>query len=88
MEIAAIKKECTIAVPHNANAFPWELALHNFHYKGQDHNSDEDGKTHHIHFERLINHRWKLFLCLMGKMILLITYLCSLTSFYAHYLHI
>jgi hypothetical protein len=56
------------------------------HFMGQ-HNSEDDGKCHNIHFERYLNRRNKYLYCLFGKLILLISYLCSLLTIYVHLMH-
>lgn len=72
--------------PHSEDAFPSDMLMHNFGDESHKHHPEEDGKAHHIHFERFLKRKWKLFFCLTFKIVLLITYLCQLTIFYTHYL--
>lgn len=51
-----------------------DMGQHSFGHQ----NSDDDGKCHNIHFDRYLNRRNKYLYCLLGKVILLISYLCSL----------
>ncbi len=68
------------------DTMPWANAIQNVSYKCQEHDSDDDGKTHHHHFKRFINRKRRMLFCFCGKMILIISYLCSLISFYLQYL--
>ena len=53
------------------------------HFGGHQ-NSDDDGKSHYIHYGRFLNRRNRNFYCFVGKLILVFTYLCSLFCSYAH----
>jgi hypothetical protein len=50
-------------------------------------NSDDDGKTHHVHFQRYLDRRHRYFYCLLGKLVLLISYCCSFFINYCHLSH-
>ena len=56
------------------------------HFQGH-HSSDDDGKTHYVHFERYLRRKNRNLYCITCKIILLLTYLCSLITTYYHLLH-
>ncbi len=49
-----------------------------------DHGSEDDAKSHHIHFDRFTDHKRKSLFCIVGKIILILSHLCSLLSIYFH----
>ncbi|MES2894133.1 MAG: hypothetical protein V4725_19085 [Bacteroidota bacterium] len=46
--------------------------------------AQEDGKTHSYHFTRFDKRRWRLFYCLVAKLILLLAHVCFLICSYLH----
>ncbi len=46
--------------------------------------AQEDGKTHSYHFTRFEKRRWRLFYCLVAKLILLLAHICFLLCSYLH----
>ena len=84
-ELTAVNDHSGVSEPHSRNTSSAEYPLDLIH-KRHGHHPEEDGKHHHIHFERFLTRKWRLVFCFIGKMILVVTYLCSLTSFYAQYL--
>lgn len=84
-EHSEVKNDASsIANEHNDKTIPWTIALqNNLSLKSNKPNSDDDGKTHHHHSERFATRRRKMIFYFLGKAILLVSYLCSLISFYA-----
>lgn len=46
--------------------------------------AQEDGKTHSYHFTRFEKRRWRLFYCLLAKLILFLAHICFLICSYLH----
>ncbi|MDB5208390.1 MAG: hypothetical protein JWR72_3465 [Flavisolibacter sp.] len=56
--------------------------------KTQRHNTDDDGKTHHFHFNRIAAHKGrKMFLLFLSKLILAITHACCFIYCCLHVFH-
>ena len=47
---------------------------------GHSHSNDDDGKSHHFHFEHFAHSRRNRILSIVGKVILLVTFISSLIS--------
>lgn len=75
----------TTAEEEHKQTIPWApLWSDNYSDRIHDrtHGHDDDGKTHYVHFTRYQQHRRRILFCIGGKVILLVSYLCSLACFY------
>ena len=62
---------------------PWApLWAENYNEHIRGHKHDEDGKHHAVHFNRFQQRKRRILFCVGGKVILLVSYLCALLSFY------
>ncbi len=70
------------------NIVLWGLELPN-NYQGTsgNHHSEEDGKSHYFHFNRLHKRRCKAVFCFLAKIILLVTHLSTLFTGFIHLTH-
>jgi len=75
----------TTTAEEHRQTIPWApLWCENYSERihGNSHGHDDDGKTHCVHFTRYQQHRRRILFCIGGKVILLVSYLCSLACFY------
>ncbi len=89
LENTLIVMQAESSLAYTNEPTPWGITFPNNYSQGHhtSHNADDDGKSHHFHFNRFQKRRSRNLLCLIAKIILLITHALSFLACVNHIIH-
>jgi hypothetical protein len=80
---STLEGHATTTPDDHRQTIPWApLWADNYNEHIRGHKHDDDGKSHEVHFNRVQQRKRRILYCVGGKVILMISYLCALLSFY------